>query len=72
MYETNGVRCDFCGVFLAAENHNCIASDETTTASRAGWDWYTGKRKTTFHACKACLRAYRAEFNRIIKEADEK
>ena len=55
------VVCDFCGT---------EARDEINLG-RTDWQWFTGYRPMTFHACPACFKRRRREYDREYDAAQE-
>lgn len=51
------VMCDLCGQTLQVPPGLGVAA----FAAQQGWDWFTGDRPDTFHACPQCRTARAAE-----------
>lgn len=65
MYNHGDVTCDLCGTRLKAP----YGITPTNYAIYRGWDYFTGNRATTFHACQTCCLNRTAEVEQARLEA---
>jgi hypothetical protein len=64
------VMCNLCGETLQAAPGEKVSV--AVFAGQHGWDWFTGNRPATFHACPQCRRTRAAEVRAAFTASDIK